>query len=197
MKLLRPAQGSAPTLAGIHPHMPSSNLQFSAFDLGFLTGARSFASLAVLCWGSRLGWFSFTGTPFAVMDRPAALTVASLLAAGELIGDKLPNTPARTAAVPLFGRVALGATAGVALAFASDRAQPAKGDPVSKLAPALCFGALGALLGTFGTFYARRGLTKQAGLPDLPVALLEDSAVLAGAFTIASHFKSPEEAAHG
>lgn len=181
--------------------MPSSQVQASAFDLGFLTGARSFTPLAVLCWSSHLGWFRFGGTPFAVLDRPAALTIASLLAAGELIGDKLPNTPARTDALPLFGRTALGATAGVALAFASDHAEAAQpmgtgSELVSKLVPALCFGALGALLGTFGTFYARRGLTEGAGLPDFPVALVEDGFVVAGACAIASHFKNAEEAPH-
>ena len=181
--------------------MPLRDLQFSAFHLGFLTGARSFTPLAVLCWGSRLGWLRFAGTPFAILDRPAALRVASLLAAGELIGDKLPNTPARTAAVPLLGRMALGATAGVVLAFASESAESSSptgmgSDLVSKLAPALGFGALGGLLGTFATFHARRGLTKQAGLPDFPVALLEDGLVLAGAFAVASQFRPAKEKAH-
>ena len=190
--------------------MPST-LQASAFDLGFLTGARSFTPLAVLCWGSRLGWFRFQGTPFAMMDRPAALTVASLLAAGELVGDKLPNTPARTDALPLIGRMALGATAGAALQFASGRAAADSAEtsaenngPVSldraflaQLIPVLLSGAAGALVGAFGTFYARRGLTKQINVPDLPVALLEDALIVAGALRIASRFQTAEEPIHG
>ncbi len=186
--------------------MPPFLLKARAFDLGFLTGARSFTPLAVLCWGSRLGWFRFQGTPFAIMDRPATLAVASLLAAGELVGDKLPNTPARTAALPLIGRMALGATAGAALQFASnspqDRVQteePMTLDraALAQLSPVLLFGALGALLGSFGTFYARRGLTKQINVPDLPVALLEDALVVAGALRIASRLQTAEEPVNG
>ncbi len=191
--------------------MSTDQLKASALQLGFLTGARSFTPTAALCWGSHLGWFSLKSTPFAVVGGTAALSFASLLAAGELIGDKLPNTPARTAALPLIGRMALGATAGAVLTFAASRprGEPQTGSGTSGDLPlAVLLGAVGALLGTFATFYARRALTEQAGLPDLPVALLEDGLVVAGACKIASRFRSrpgigtgvgtgtPEERAH-
>jgi uncharacterized membrane protein len=38
---------------------------------------------------------------------------------------------------------------------------------------AIC-GVIGALIGTYGGYLVRRMLTKQVGLPDLPVALAED-----------------------
>jgi uncharacterized membrane protein len=40
-------------------------------------------------------------------------------------------------------------------------------------------GAVAAVLGTFATFQIRRTLVKDRGLPDLPVALVEDAVTLA------------------
>ena len=148
--------------------------------LGFLNGARSLTPVAMLCWGARSGTMDLQRTPFAFLDNPISLGVFSLLAAGELVGDKLPQTPSRTAAFPLAGRLAFGAGCGMVLAasFTDESARK----PSGLAAPAL-LGALGALAGSFAMAWARRSLTKGAGLPDPPVALAEDAAGLAG-----SHF---------
>jgi uncharacterized membrane protein len=42
------------------------------------------------------------------MDRPITLILLTLLAVAELIADKLPNTPARTAPLGLIARIVLG-----------------------------------------------------------------------------------------
>ncbi len=133
----------------------------------------------MLCWGVRSGSIRLQGTPFAFLDHPVSLGVFSLLAAGELVGDKLPKTPSRTAAFPLAGRLAFGAGCGMVLAASSARKSSRR---PADLAPAALLGAFGALAGSFATAWVRRSLTKGAGLPDPPVALAEDAAVLAGSF---------------
>jgi uncharacterized membrane protein len=65
--------------------------------LGCLTGLRSLTTPAVVCWAAHLGWLNFAGTKLAFIDRPVTLVVLTLLAVVELIADKLPKTPARTA----------------------------------------------------------------------------------------------------
>ena len=66
------------------------------FDLhGGVTGLRSLATPAVLCWAIHLGWLHFAGTKFAFISHPVTLVVFTLLALIELTLDKLPKTPAR------------------------------------------------------------------------------------------------------
>ena len=84
------------------------------FFLGCIDGLRSLTGPAVVCWAAHLGWLHFAGTRFAFVDRPFTLIVFTLLAIAELIGDKLPGTPARTALVGLIARVALGGACGLA-----------------------------------------------------------------------------------
>src|SRR5205085_2273003 len=81
------------------PRRPSPSLPAAAL-LGFASGLRTFTGPAALAHSRRLGGG----------DRVArGLTVA---AAGELVGDKLPAVPARTAPGPLAERVVAGALVG-------------------------------------------------------------------------------------
>ena len=137
--------------------------------LGVSTGLRSFTPLAVTAWFARLGKLPVTGTWASWIASPWSVGLFTAAALGEYIGDKLPNTPSRTAPVPLAGRLILGGLVGaiVAAAFRRD------------LTGGIALGALGAAAGAFGGFYARSGLTKGAGLADLPVAITGDSAAVA------------------
>jgi uncharacterized membrane protein len=145
---------------------------------GFINGLRTLVPVASLCWGAHFHWFSFGQTPFAFLANPISLGVFSALAVGELIGDKLPKTPARIAAFPLAGRTVFGAGCGAALAT------------LAGVSPVLggALGGLGAVVGAYAGFLLRRSLTKNAGLPDLPVALVEDAIAIGGACFIASRF---------
>jgi uncharacterized membrane protein len=49
------------------------------------------------------------------MGSTAAVAVFTVLAIGEIVNDKLPKTPARTAAVPLVARVLMGGLSGATL----------------------------------------------------------------------------------
>ena len=98
-----------------------------------------------------------------------AVGLFSAAALGEYIADKLPHTPNRTSPGPLIGRMVRGGLVGDIVATAFRR-------PV---AGGIGLGALGAAAGAYAGFYARRGLTHAAGLPDLPVAITGDSATVA------------------
>jgi uncharacterized membrane protein len=145
--------------------------------LGCLTGLRSLTPPAVVCWSAHLGWLNLAGTKLAFMNRPVTLILLSLLAVAELIADKLPKTPARTAPTGLIARVVLGCLCGVALAT---------GEGVKLLVPA-SVGFIGALIGTFLGYKTRHTLVFRAHIPDFAVAIAEDVIAVAGSFLIASH----------
>jgi len=115
-----------------------------------------------------MGKLPVTGTWASWIRHPAAVGLFTAAALGEYIGDKLPSTPSRTAPLPLIGRLVFGGLVGAILATAFRR----------PLLGGIGLGALGAVAGSYGGFYARRGLTTGAGLPDMPVALSGDVAAV-------------------
>ena len=135
--------------------------------LGVSTGLRSFTPLAVTAWFARSGKLPVKGTWAEWIAHPAAVGLFSAAAVGEYIGDKLPNTPDRTAPLGLIGRLTLGGLVGAIVATAARR--PVAGG----------VGALGAAVGTYGGFYLRKGLTEGAGMADLPWAISGDAASVA------------------
>ena len=137
--------------------------------LGVSTGLRSFTPLAVTAWFARSGKLPVKGTWAEWIAHPAAVGLFSAAAVGEYIGDKLPNTPDRTAPLGLIGRLTLGGLVGAIVATAARR-------PV---AGGVALGALGAAVGTYGGFYLRKGLTEGAGMADLPWAISGDAASVA------------------
>lgn len=119
--------------------------------------------IAVLCWFAYrnalhlVGWRSFTANVIAV-------GVFTLMALGEYIGDKLPNTPSRTSAIGLSGRVLFGGFIGLLLA------QPLLLSP----AVAIVIGMIGAVLGTYLGWFVRTRVVIALKCPDWPVAIAED-----------------------
>ena len=158
--------------------MPLPLLASLLFVLGFVNGLRTLTPVAAVCWGAHLHWFSLAHTPFAFLANPISLIIFSVLAVGELIGDKLPKTPSRVTTFPLIGRVVFGAGCGAALATAA-------GMP---LFVGVLSAGIGAVVGAYAGFLLRRALTKQGRLPDFPVALVEDLIAIGGAFFVVSRF---------
>jgi len=103
---------------------------------------------------SSLGWL---GTPKAAL-------ITKFLAAGEIVGDKLPMTPNRIAQGPLFGRVMSGALCGAAL-YAAAGKKPATG---------AILGIATAVLGAFGFFSLRMSLGRASKIPDPVIGAAED-----------------------
>jgi uncharacterized membrane protein len=147
------------------------------FLLGCLTGLRSLTPSAVICWAAHFGWLHFAGAKLAFFGSPVMLIFFTLLALVELIADKLPNTPARTAPLGLIARIVLGCLGGVALAISTGGNSLGAG----------IVGIAGALVGTFAGYRIRRDLVLQANLPDFAVAIAEDMIAVAGSLLIVSH----------
>jgi uncharacterized membrane protein len=148
------------------PHSPAliGRTLARSFALGLAAGLRSQVPGAVLADAAR------TGRLWDELRRDRATVGATALMLGEMVGDKLPVTPPRTGFPAILGRLGAGAGAG-ALVTAG------LGGRSGGLAVAALAGAVGAVVGTYGGFHARRGVTR-AGLPDLPVALVEDVVAL-------------------
>jgi uncharacterized membrane protein len=145
-----------------------------AFLLGCVAGLRSMTAPAVVCWAAHFGWLQFQGTKLAFIDHVSTLILFTSLALFELIADKLPGTPSRTAAVGLSARVVFGGLCGVALATSAGTS------PVLALVAA----ALGAVVGAFGGYNIRHALVSRQHLPDFAVALAEDAIAIAGGLLI-------------
>jgi uncharacterized membrane protein len=145
--------------------------------LGCLTGLRSLTPPAAVCWAAHFGWLNFAGTKLAFVDRPVALVVLTILAVAELIADKLPKTPARTAPPGLIARVVLSCLCAVAIATNAGG---------NLLVPAIV-GVGGALIGTFVGYKTRHALVLRAHIPDFAVAIVEDVIAVAGSLLIVSH----------
>jgi uncharacterized membrane protein len=149
-----------------------------ALCIGLINGLRSFAAPAVVAWAAHLRWIDLRHSYFAFLGSTAAACVLTALALGELVVDKLPGTPNRTAAVGLTAHIAMGALSGAALCIAG--AQSA--------ALGAVLGGIGALVGAFAGYKARTGLVRTFKTPDYIIAVLEDLVAVAGAFLIVSHF---------
>ena len=133
-----------------------------AFGIGIVAGLRSLTAPAVVAWAAHLSWLNLAGTPVAFMGSTAALIIFSLLAIGELVADKLPTTPKRTAPAPLIARIITGALCGAALSVAG-----AKG-----LVAGVLLGAIGGIIGAFLGYNIRRRLALH--VKDCVVAVCED-----------------------
>ena len=155
---------------------------FKAAQIGVVAGMRSLMAPALV---SR--YYHSQPTTFLLESSLKAATyartadVCTLLAAGELIGDKLPDTPDRTGFPQILGRLGSGAVSGATIAQAN-------GKSAGRGAVA---GSLGALLGTYAFFQLRHWLTSNRGLPDAIVALAEDALAIGAGLLILNRDHEP------
>jgi uncharacterized membrane protein len=145
-----------------------------ALGIGVIAGLRSLTAPAVVAWAAVLHWINLNGTWASWLAHPVTVTIVTILAVGELITDKLPKTPSRTAPPSFAGRIALGAFAGAVIGTAWGFTWSALGA-----------GIIGAVLGTLGGYQARTRLVASHG-HDLPIALLEDAVAVLGGFALAA-----------
>jgi uncharacterized membrane protein len=137
--------------------------------LGLVTGLRSMTAIAVLCWFAYRGDLPLDGTWASWVAKLTTAIIFTVLALGELVVDKLPKTPNRTAPGPLFVRVVVGGLVGAIVAAGLNGSE----------FEGVILGVGGALIGAFGGFLVRREIVLQLGCKDWPVALIEDlSAIL-------------------
>src|SRR6476646_4272957 len=133
-----------------------------ALGIGIVGGFRSLTAPAVVAWGAHLSWLNLHGSPLAFMGSTPAVAIFSLLAIGELIADKLPLIPKRTAPAPLMARVVTGGLCGACICAAVGK---------SLLAGTL-LGGIGGIVGAFLGYGIRRRLDLH--IKDLVVAVCED-----------------------
>jgi uncharacterized membrane protein len=131
--------------------------------LGFATGLRTMTPIAVLCWFAYTQRLHLAGTWGFWAATIVAVILFTIAALGEYIGDKLPKTPNRTDAFPLASRAIFGGLCGALVATALH-------EPI---AAGIIPGALGALLGSYAGYWARRVLVRNSGLPPMAVAIVE------------------------
>ena len=144
-----------------------------ALLIGVVAGSRSLTAPAVVAWGAYLGWIDLHGTWASWMANIITVVVFTVLAIGELVNDKLPKTPPRTAPPIFAARLVMGGLAGAVL-----------GAWPHWTFTALGAGIVGAVLGTLGFYQARKRLVAATGGRDLPIALLEDAVAILGGFAI-------------
>ena len=135
--------------------------------LGVVTGMRGMTAIAAMAWAVWLGlvpeqgWATWVGHLVVVILFTAC-------ALGEYFVDTLPKTPRRTELGPALGRVFIGALVGSMAAKATN--EPVAGGVV--------FGAIGAIIGTWGGFFVRMTVAR-IFRRDLPAALLESISAIA------------------
>jgi len=156
--------------------MNHSHVLLFVFLIGVVTGLRSLTGPAVTSWAAHLGWLSLVGTPMRFMSSIVTVTIFTLLAVLELVGDQLPSTPARTAPVGLSARVLMGGLCGATIAVAGGEA----------MAMGIVVGVIGAIVGTYGGYQARTRSVKALGVPDVVIAVIEDIVAIGGGLLLLS-----------
>ncbi len=143
-----------------------------ALAIGFISGLRSLSGIAaVSVAAAHDDSLDLSESPLAFLSSATARNTLASLAAGEYIADKLAFVPRRTTPGPLMARLGLGAVSGAALEISHRR--PAWRGAVA--------GFIGAMCGSFAG-YGFRATIAEAGAPDFPFALIEDSVAIAGLY---------------
>lgn len=139
--------------------------------LGAVAGMRSMVAISLLSgYLAKTDPKTLQDTPLALLKSPAASAALKLAAAGEMLADKMPFTPARIAAPPLLWRVIWGTLSGVVLTLSRRRPHPVR---------AALVGGGAALLTTYAAYYLRVQAAERLHIPDVVLGMAEDAAVLA------------------
>ena len=158
--------------------MNSGFAMLLVFGIGVVTGLRCMTAPAVVAWAAHLGWIHLSGSPLAFMGSVWAVGIFTLGALGEFVGDQLPTTPARTAALGLTARIVIGLLTGACLAVAGG---------VSYWLGAV-IGVIGAIAGSFGGYQARVRLVRGLHVPDAAIAIPEDLVAIGLGLLLVSRF---------
>jgi uncharacterized membrane protein len=145
-----------------------------ALLIGVIAGSRTFTAPAVMSWAGFLRWIDIGDKWSSWMALPVTVAILTAMILVESVADQLPTLPNRTTPPQFIARLISGGLAGAVLGSAWHDTWIALGS-----------GVVGAVLGTFGFFQARKGLVTATGGRDRPIGLLEDIVALGGGFLIA------------
>jgi uncharacterized membrane protein len=149
-----------------------------AAGLGALAGLRTFTPPSVLSQAAHRNLLPLRRTPLRFLRSAASANTLAALAAGELVGDKLPFTPSRLAPAGLTARFASGALCGAALMGAH------RNRDRNALLAGAAVGAAAAIAGAFAGYHLRRQLGQRLNVPDPAVAVVEDMIAVAGSIAL-------------
>jgi uncharacterized membrane protein len=156
--------------------MNSNLLLVLAVAIGVIAGLRALTAPATVSWIAHFQPFSLAGSHLSWMGSIIAVVIFTIAALAEIVNDKLPKTPPRTAPPSIVIRMVMGALAAATLGAAAG----------GSIALTAILGAVGALIGTFGGYQFRTKLVAALKCPDFVIALLEDVIAVAGGLFIAS-----------
>ena len=148
-----------------------------AFLIGVFAGLRTLTPSAIVAWAVYLEWIDLA-RPLSFIGSLPVVIILSVLAIGEIIFDKLPNTPNRTAPPGLIARMLTGGVTGACVALGGGR---------SALVGA-GLGLIGGVVGCFAGYQARARIVKSLRVPDFYVALIEDLIAIGGSLFVVSRF---------
>jgi uncharacterized membrane protein len=148
-----------------------------AFLIGLFAGLRSLTAPAATAWAVYLGWLKLQ-RPLSLIGSLPSVVIFTLLAILELIADKLPKTPSRTAPLGLIARIVTGGLTGACVAAGGGQGAHA----------GAVLGIAGGLVGCFGGYQLRTRLVKALGTPDFVIALIEDLVAISGSLWVVSRF---------
>ena len=141
--------------------------------LGLIAGMRTtFAPAIAAHFFSKEQSEDLAESKLAFMQSPTAAVITKLLAAAEIIGDKLPQTPDRIITTSAAARVAAGAFAGTIVATARKE----------NVTRAALLGGVTALASTFATFYLRRYISRNTVVKEPITGAFEDAVAVGTGF---------------
>jgi uncharacterized membrane protein len=150
---------------------------FFAFLIGLFAGLRSVTPPAAVAWAVHLGWLKLA-RPLSLIGSLPAVIILSFFAVIEVMADKLPYTPNRTAPQKLLVRIVTGGFAGACVSLGGGRSAYAGAG----------LGVLGGIVGCFGGYYVRARLVNSLNQSDFTIALIEDLVAIGGSLFIVSRF---------
>jgi uncharacterized membrane protein len=156
--------------------MNSTLVLVLVFLIGVIAGLRALTAPTVVSWAANLHWINLTRSHLAFMGTLVAAIIFSVLAVAELVNDKLPKTPPRTAPPSVVIRLVLGAFAAATFSVG------AGGSAIL----GVILGIVGALVGTFGGYQVRTRTVRALHVPDFVIALVEDLIAVGGGFLLVS-----------
>src|SRR4026208_2527698 len=112
-----------------------------AFLIGLFAGFRSLTPPAAVAWAVYLGWLTLQ-RPLSLVGSLPAVIILSVLAVAEIVFDKLPNTPNRTASLGLTGRIVTGGLTGACVSLG--------GGKTALVGAGM--GVIGGIVGCFGGY---------------------------------------------
>ena len=165
----------------IHPCMKikTSKKFWQAAALGTLAGMRTMAAPVIvnqILTRRPSGHLSKSNLDF--MQSEKLSVVLKLFGVGELIGDKLPFTPARTKAAGVIARCVSGSLAGASI-------YKAKGNNAFTGATV---GAIAALGATYACYLLRKSIGKNIHVPDALTGGMEDLLVIGGGLALINSY---------